>query len=60
MPVSNSSTNLHTALQSELLVNPSLNKSKRVFSSGGARTHTPRELVIFSQMLYQLSWATED
>ena len=45
-----------TARLSDLLVNPSLNKSKRVFSSGGARTHTTRELVIISQMLYQLSY----
>ena len=56
MPVSNSSTNLHTALQSELLVNPSLNKSKRVFSSDGARTHTTREMKNSSLMLYQLSY----
>jgi hypothetical protein len=41
---------------SDLLVNPLLNKSKRVFSSGGARTHTTRELVFSSQMLYQLSY----
>ena len=41
---------------SDLLVNPWLNKSKRVFSSGGARTHTTREMKNSSLMLYQLSY----
>ena len=45
-----------TAPLSDLLVNLWLNKSKRVFSSGGARTHTTRELNFSSQMLYQLSY----
>ena len=46
----------HTAPLSDLLVNLWLNKSKRVFSSGGARTHTTRELKFSSLMLYQLSY----
>ena len=41
---------------SDLLVNPWLIKSKRVFSSGGARTHTSREMKNFSPLLYQLSY----
>ena len=41
---------------SDLLVNPGLSKSKRVFSSGGARTHTTREMKNSSLMLYQLSY----
>ena len=41
---------------SDVLVNPWLNKSKRVFSSGGARTHTTREMKNSSLMLYQLSY----
>ena len=45
-----------TATLSDLLVNPLLNKSKRVFSSGGARTHTSREMKNFSPLLYQLSY----
>jgi hypothetical protein len=45
-----------TAPLSDLLVNPWLNKSKKVFSPGGARTHTTRELVFSSLMLYQLSY----
>ena len=46
----------HSAPLSDLLVNPWLNKSKRVFSSGGARTHTTREMKNSSPMLYQLSY----
>ena len=46
----------HTAPLSDLLLNLWLNKSKRVFSSGGARTHTTRELKFSSLMLYQLSY----
>ena len=41
---------------SDLLVNPWLIKSKRVFSSGGARTHTSREMKNFSPLLYLLSY----
>jgi hypothetical protein len=41
---------------SDLLVNPWLNKSKRAFSSGGARTHTSGEMLFFCLMLYQLSY----
>ena len=39
---------LHSALLSDLLVNPWLNKSKRVFSSGGARTHTTTQWCVFN------------
>ena len=41
---------------SDLLVNPLLNKSKRVFSSGGTRTLTTREMKKSSLKLYQLSY----
>ena len=45
-----------TAPLSDLLVNPLLNKSKRVFSSGESRIHTTREMENSSLMLYQLSY----
>ena len=45
-----------TSFKLGTLVNPLLNKSKRVFSSGGARTPTTREMEKSSLMLYQLSY----
>ena len=45
-----------SALLSDLLMNPWLNKSKRVFYPGGARTHITREIVFSGQMPYQLSY----
>ena len=45
-----------TAPLSDLLVNPWLNKSKRVFSPGGTQTHTTREIIFSSLLLYQLSY----
>ena len=51
-----SSFKAYSAPLSDLLVNPWLNKSKRVLSSGGARTHTTRGMENFSLLLYQLSY----